>query len=197
LSTIAQAAEFKDLKMRSGEKAFYKLLNQSPWMKFPIHVDLALPAHKVSVIVQAALGGIDYPVDEKFKKMKVQYQTDSMIVFRHINRFIRCIIDCQIQLGDAVTARNALMLARSFGALAWDNSPLEMKQIESIGLVAVRKLVNHNIKSIEDLEQTEAHRIETILNKRPPYGLKIIDRLKEFPRLRVSLQIKTRKVYAC
>lgn len=85
--------------------------------------------------------------------------------------------------------RHALELARSFGARVWDNSPLQMKQIEQIGVVAVRKLANAGINTIEMLEATEAHRIDMVLSKNPPFGIKLLARLNDFPKLRVSVKM--------
>ena len=121
-------------------------------------------------------------------KHRAQYMTDTMIVFKNIGSWIRCIIDCQIVLGDAVSIHSALMLERSFGAKAWEDSPLQMKQIETLGVVAVRKLVNAGIKSIEDLESCDPQRIEALIGRNPPYGLQILDKIKCFPKLHVSLQ---------
>lgn len=88
-----------------------------------------------------------------------------------------------------MAVRNALELARSFGAGVWDNSPLQMKQIQNIGPVAVRKLAMAGINSLEALEATEACRIEHLLGKNPPFGSGVLSRLKDFPKLRVSLTI--------
>ena len=100
-----------------------------------------------------------------------------------------CVIDCLIAREDTVAARNALELARSFGAKVWDHSPLQMKQIEQIGVVAVRKLAAAGITDIEELEATEAPRIDMILSKNPPFGMKLLARLKEFPKLRVTMKV--------
>ena len=190
LTALAQAAEFKDVRFRSGDKPVYKDLNCSPSIKFPIPVNLELPAHKVSLIIQSVLGGVDLAVDDKTAKVKLQYNSDTALIFQHSNRIIRCFIDCQLHMKDSVAARNGLMLARSLAARVWDDSPLQLKQIEGIGPVAVRKLVNSNIKSIDELEHTEPQRIETILSKHPPFGLKILDKLKAFPKLRVSIHLQ-------
>lgn len=64
-----------------------------------------------------------------------------------------------------------------------------MKQIDQIGVVAVRKLAAAGITSIEDLECAEAHQIEVVLSKNPPFGAKLLARLKEFPRLRVAVKM--------
>jgi ATP-dependent DNA helicase HFM1/MER3 len=120
-------------------------------------------------------------------KHRSQYTTETQVIFKSIGSLIRCIIDCQIVLGDSISIHSALMLERSLGARAWDDSPLQMKQIEAIGVVAVRKLVNAGIKCIEDLESCEPHRIETLLGRNPPFGLKVLERVRSFPKLRVCL----------
>ena len=111
------------------------------------------------------------------------------MVFSHINRLIRCVIDCQIHLQDAVGTRHALELARSFSAKVWDNSPLQMKQLPQVGLAAIRHLAMGGINSIEVLEASEPHRIETLLSRNPPFGQKILATLKDFPKLRISMKL--------
>ncbi|KAF2754879.1 hypothetical protein EJ05DRAFT_533103 [Pseudovirgaria hyperparasitica] len=189
LSALAQAAEYRDIRFRIPEKSVYKEVNGSNLIKFSIKVDLALPAHKTSLLMQMALGGVDFPRDEKAIKCSVQFGLDQGIVFKHINRLVRCVIDCQLFREDALAARNALMLERSFSARAWDDSPLQLTQLEHIGPVAGRKLMGANICSIEDLENTEPHRLETILKRYPPFGRQVLDSLKSFPKLRVGMQM--------
>jgi ATP-dependent DNA helicase HFM1/MER3 len=189
LSTIAQAAEFKEIRFRSGEKQLYKDLNKSPMIKFPIHVNLDLPAHKVSLIIQSQLGAVELPVNEKNNNNGMQYQTDVNIIFQHVHRLIRCIIDFHLCTEDSVALRNALMLCRSLGAKCWDDSPLTLRQIDGIGPIAVRKLVNANIKSVEELANAEAQKIEMLLGRRPPFGMELLRKLKDFPTLRVDVSI--------
>lgn len=186
---MAQASEFKDaIRFKSGEKSLYKEINKDVGIKFPIKVDIALPAHKVSLLVQAELGGVDFPPNEQVQKHKHAFLTDKNLAFQHVHRLIRCIIDCQLHLGDAVGTRHGLELARSFGAKVWDSSPLQLKQLDQIGNVAVRKLASAGICSIETLESTEPYRIELILGKNPPYGMKLLTRTAEVPKLRVLVK---------
>ncbi|KAI9811215.1 MAG: Sec63 [Pycnora praestabilis] len=189
LSALAQANELHEIRLKSTEKSLYKEINRANGIKFPINVDLALTAHKTSLIIQLELGGVEYPAGEQFQRLKIQFQQDKSIIFSHVHRLIRCFIDCQIYLNDAIATRNALELARSLGARVWDNSPLQLKQISQIGLVAVRKFVAAGINSIEVLEDTEAHRIEAIMTRNPPWGHSLLSKLKEFPRLRVSVKM--------
>ena len=175
--------------MKAGEKALYKEINKANGIKFPIKVDLALHAHKRSLLIQAELGGVEFPTDEQYGKHKRQYNQDKTLVFSHLNRLIRCIVDCRLHVQDSVGARHALELARSFSARVWDNSPLQMKQLPQIGQVAIRKLAMGGVNSIEALETTEPHRIETLLSRNPPFGQKLLGCLKDFPKLRVSLRL--------
>ncbi|KAJ5156273.1 hypothetical protein N7492_009076 [Penicillium capsulatum] len=194
LDVIVQAAEFREIRLKAGEKSVYREINKDPGIRYPIKVDLALPAHKISLLLQFELGAIDFPSNDQFQKHKFSLQQDKSLVFAHVNRLIRCVIDCMIAREDSVSIRNALELARSFGARVWDHSPLKMKQIEQVGVVAVRKLAAAGITSIEALESTEAPRLEMILSKNPPFGTKLLARLKNFPKLRASIRFTKKDV---
>lgn len=49
--------------------------------------------------------------------------------------------------------------------------------------------MNAGIKSIEELEAAEPHRIENILKRAPPFGLQVIDSAKAFPKPYVLVQM--------
>jgi ATP-dependent DNA helicase HFM1/MER3 len=187
LSAISNAAEFKNIRFRAGEKNMYKNLNKNGSIKFPIPSDLSLPAHKVSLIIQAVLGAIDLPTEDQ--KQQWEFQTSKATIFQHVRRLVHCIIDCQLYLEDSIATRNALMLARSLGAQVWDDSPLHMKQLEGVGIISVRKLVAVGISSVECLETAEPHRIEQALARNPPYGLQMQGKAKAFPKLRISVRM--------
>ncbi|KAF2786722.1 ATP-dependent DNA helicase MER3 [Melanomma pulvis-pyrius CBS 109.77] len=194
LSAIAQASEFEQIRFRAGEKNFYKNLNRSSAIRFAIPVNLASPAHKVSLMIQSVLGNANLTWDDEMQKHRSQYNMEITMIFKQASRLIRCIIDCQISLRDAVSINHALMLDRSLGARAWDDSPMQMKQIEDVGVVSIMKFISAGIRSIEDLECTEAHRIEAIMNRNPPFGMKILGRLKLFPKLRVSVHVQSSSI---
>lgn len=189
LSAIAEAEEFREIRLKAGEKSLYKELNRANGIRFPVKVDVALPAHKILLLIQSELGGVEYPDGEQYQKHKFAFQQDKNVVFSHINRLIRCVIDCQISREDSIAARNALELARSFGAKVWDNCPLQMKQIDQVGIVAVRKLAAAGITSIDALEATEPHRIDMIMSRNPPFGVKLLGRVADFPKLRVNVKL--------
>jgi len=186
LSAISQAAEFHDVRFRANERSAYRELNKNGSIKFPIPVNLDAAAHKVSLVTQAVLGAVELPTEDH--KVRLDFSTAKAIIFSNVHRLVRCIIDCQLFLEDSVTVRNALMLARSLGAQVWDDSPLHMKQLEGVGLVSVRKLASGGLTSVEDIEAAQAHRLETLLSRNPPYGAQLQDKAKSFPKLRVALK---------
>jgi ATP-dependent DNA helicase HFM1/MER3 len=194
LAAIAEAEEFREIRLKAGEKSLYKELNRANGIRFPVKVDIALPAHKILLLIQSELGGVEYPDGEQYQKHKFAFQQDKNFVFSHINRLIRCVIDCQISLEDSITTRNALELARSFGAKVWDNCPLQMKQIDQVGIVAVRKLAATGITSIDALEATEPHRIDMIMSRNPPFGMKLLARVADFPKLRVNVKLVGKEI---
>ena len=163
-------------------------MNSAPGIKFPIKVDIALPAHKRSIILQAELGGVESPADNGSQKLRSQFHMDRGIIFANVHRIIRCIVDCQIHLQDGHAVRHALELGRSLGAGVWENSPLQMKQVPNIGNVAVRKLVVAGICSLEDLAVTEPSRLNHLLSRKPGFGEKVESFLKNFPKPMVSVR---------
>ncbi|KAJ5570592.1 uncharacterized protein N7459_010022 [Penicillium hispanicum] len=189
MDMLVQAEEFREIRLKAGEKSLYREINRDPGIRYPIKVDIALPSHKVSLLLQSELGGIDFPGGDQLQKHKFSLQQDKSLVFAHVNRLIRCVIDCQIAKEDSIAILNALELARGFGAKVWDHSPLQMKQLDQVGVVAVRKLAAAGITGLEALEATEAHEIEMALSKNPPFGTKLLAQLKTFPKLRVAVKM--------
>ena len=179
------AAEFHDIRFRSGEKTPYKDLNNSPQIRFRIPVTLDTSAHKVSLIAQSQLASVNLPITEKTQNVLFQYRADVYQVFQHLKRMVRCIIDFSLEKSDSITLRNALFLCRSIGGKCWDDDVMVLKQINNIGPASVLKLVNAGIRTIEALENTEPHRVEIALKRMPPFGHDVVKAARAFPRLRV------------
>ena len=192
LSALMEADEYHDIRLQVSERKLFKEMNRQNGIKFPIKVDLAMHAHKRSLIIQSELGCVDFPSDDDLAKFKTQFMQDRHRMFTNIHRLTKCIVDCLIELRDAIGVRNALELACSFSVRVWANSPHQLKQIPQIGNVAIRRLVLGGIASIEDLEVSEPYKIEMLLSKNPPFGSKVIGMVNAFPKLRVSLKLMDR-----
>lgn len=186
LYAICQASEFKDLRIKPVERPHLREFNKSPFMKYPIKENIATTTHKIFLIVQIQLGGIEYPNDKDFNMVRRQFSIDKGIIFDRINRLVRCVVDCKSHDDDAVSTRNALDLLRSLSAEYWENSSLQLRQVPGLGPAAVRKFANSNVTSIEVLASKHTSDIERIMSKNPPFGRKLLDQLQGFPRLKLS-----------
>lgn len=180
--------------MKPTERAAFREFNKSPFIKYPIKENVSTTAHKISLIIQVQLGGVDTPNDKEFNRR--QYQTDKTLVFERIHRLVRCVVDCKAVDCDALATQNALELSRSVSAEFWEHLPLQLRQIPSIGPAAVKKMVTAGINSVAKLIATDSATIERILTRNPPFGHKLLDTLKTFPRLTLSAEIMGRIVKA-
>ena len=178
--------------MKPQERPFLREFNKSPFIKYPIHETVSTTAHKISLMIQIQLGGIEHPADKDFAVVRRQFLTEKVIIFERVHRLIRCVIDCKAFDCDAIATRHALNLARSLMAEFWENSNLQLRQIPQIGPAAVRKLVSNDINSIEKFMQRDTSTIERIMSKNPPYGRKTKDTLMGFPMLEMAAQIMGR-----
>ncbi|KAF3930892.1 hypothetical protein ABW19_dt0205545 [Dactylella cylindrospora] len=189
LTCISEAEEFKEFRIRSGEKSVLKEINSSPSMKWPVKVDISLPSHKANILIQFEIGCMEYPATEGLQKHRATLMQDKAIIFQHLNRLIRCICDIKHAMGDAVGCRNSLELARCIEAKVWENTPSMLLQVDGLGPVGVRKLVNNNIKTLDQLAALETHKIEMILSRNPPFGAKIKQEVTGIPRFRLFAQV--------
>ena len=191
LNTLSQAAEFRDFRLKQGEKTMFKDINQANETRYPIKVDIALTPHKVSLLIQARLGCVPLNKNDKKKISGPQLRQlalDTNGALSHARRLIRCMIDIFIHRNDSIAARSALELARSIAAGVWDDTVMQVKQLAGIGDVYMRKLAAANIKTIDQIFNTESHRLEVILSKNPPFGLDLHKKAAEFPMLHVSVK---------
>lgn len=189
LQFLCQASELKDLRIKPTERAVLRELNKSPFIKYPVKENVATTAHKVFIMIQAQLGGVDVVEVKDFALIRRQYMVDQAIIFDRCGRLIRCIVDCKAVDCDAISTRHALDLARSFSASFWENSNLQLRQIPTIGPAATRRFVASNVNSIEKLADLDTATLERIMTRNPPFGRKMLDSLAAFPRLTLASQI--------
>ena len=107
-------------RLKQGEKSFYKDINKRNDIRFPILVDVALPQHKVSLIIQAKLGGLVLQNGDKSGKstnaFRRQLELDAVGILGHGRRLVRCLVDIYLQHNDAVAVKSSLELARGIAA---------------------------------------------------------------------------------
>ncbi|KAG6814547.1 hypothetical protein H0H92_000074 [Tricholoma furcatifolium] len=185
LETIASSEEFSDIKLRASEKmALNKLLKHQD-IRFEIK-KLEKTADKVLLLIQAVLAGISLNAPE-YKSADSQPQLEAFRIFRHVSRIARAIVEVGVckQLGAQV--KHGLELLRCLTAKAWEDRPIVLRQLEQIGEKSNKVLAEHGIVSISHLLQQDSLRIETLLNRRSPFGLELLTSARELPRYTLSI----------
>jgi ATP-dependent DNA helicase HFM1/MER3 len=176
--------------LKPNERASFREFNKSPFIKSPIKENISTFTHKVSLIIQIHLGGVDLPMDKEFSIIKRQFQSEKSIIFERVLRLIRCVVECKAYECDAIATCNTLELLRSIAAGYWENSTLQLRQLPAIGPAAVRKLVQSNVKTVEQLAAMDPAAIERVMSRNPPFGMKILGFVMNFPRLTLLAEIK-------
>lgn len=150
--------------------------------------------HKISLMIQAHLGCIQYPDFPEAAKIKKQLMSERKAIFEKLNRLTRAVIDCKEHDCDAVGMKNALEFARALAAECWEGRATQLTQIPNIGPVGMRKLASKGIRTVLELANREPQDIERSLSRQPPFGNTILSSLEKFPRLDFDLAVVGHKI---
>ncbi|KAI1436469.1 hypothetical protein GGR50DRAFT_223618 [Xylaria sp. CBS 124048] len=189
LQAICMASEFKDFRFKPAERAFFRELNKSPLVLHPIKETLSLTWHKIFMIVQIHLGGVDLPTDKESGFIRMGIQREKRVIFDRLRRLVRCVIDCKVFDSDGLGTKAGLELSRSIAAHAWEGKPAQLSQIPGFGPVSVRKWTSQGVPSVLAIADKSIHDIERIASRNPPYGRGVQKTLENFPRLTLKADI--------
>ncbi|KAL0581143.1 ATP-dependent DNA helicase MER3, partial [Marasmius crinis-equi] len=179
LEMVSTAEELAETKLRASEKTVYNKIRKHNDIRFEVK-KIEKTSDKVFVLIQAVLGGIPLN-DNEYKSADSQIHLEAFSVFRHLPRIARAVVEVAITRKRGAQLKYGLELMRSFTAKAWEDRPVALKQLESIGEKSLKILTERGITSLQILRQQDALRLETILNRRPPFGLQLLAAVREFP----------------
>lgn len=194
LHVLSNAHEYADMKLRNGEKVFYKSLAKDADMRFQLPNGTApsTAAHKVFLIVQMTLGNVDCePYKEQLKQGASGPALDSYQVFRMAPRICKAMATVALQKEDGETLKNALQLTRIVSGKAWPGTSVIFRQIDAIGAKSIKVLGSKGITSFQSLARTDPRKIEMLLNRQTGFGNKIVTAAKAFPVFNVIIKQET------
>lgn len=198
LTLLSKSSEFSNIRLKRGEKKLYKELNESPILKYPLKTkknsSISLNEEKINLLIQYELGGLEYPNHQELFKLQQTFKQDKFFVFKHVGRLIRCLIDCFSEKKDFVSLLSCLSFLRCLNGKCWEDSPIALRQLEGIGIAAVRRFSNQRVKSFDDVKNLSSEKIEYYLNQRPGFGAKILNDVKNIPTLTVELHLVSSNV---
>ncbi|KAI1263136.1 P-loop containing nucleoside triphosphate hydrolase protein [Xylariaceae sp. FL1019] len=189
LATICQTPVFRDIKFKPVERALFRELNKSPLILHPIRETVTLPWHKVFLIIQISIGGVEIPTDKDTNYVRLDFLREKRVVFERLNRLLRCVTDCKASDGDGLGTKTALELVRSVAANAWEDKPTQLSQIPGFGPVSVRKWIGHGVHTVLSIADKSDADIERLASRNPPFGRDLLKTLENFPRLTLKTDI--------
>ncbi|KAI0142890.1 P-loop containing nucleoside triphosphate hydrolase protein [Xylariaceae sp. FL1272] len=189
LTTICQTPVFRDIKFKPVERTLFRELNKSPLILHPIRETVTLPWHKVFLIIQVFIGGVEIPNDKDANYVRADLLREKKVVFERLNRLLRCVTDCKASDSDGLGTKTALELVRSVAANAWEDKPAQLSQIPGFGPVSVRKWVGHGVHTVLSIADRSDADIERLASRNPPFGRDLLKTLENFPRLTLKTDI--------
>ncbi|KAK5658040.1 hypothetical protein OQA88_2595 [Cercophora sp. LCS_1] len=193
ITSLAQASEFNDFRFRPAEKSLFREVNQSPLLLYPIKETINQTWHKVSLLVQAHLGHVQYADSGEAAKLRLQLLTEKKMIFERLQRLVRAVADCKGYERDSVSVKTALELMRALSAESWEGRPTQLTQVPNVGPVGMRKLASRGIRTVHEFADKHQDEIERIMSRQPPFGKKMKDELEKFPRLALDLAVTGHK----
>ncbi|CAK5277542.1 unnamed protein product [Mycena citricolor] len=186
LEVICASEELAENKLRTSEKTVYNKLRRHNDIRFEVK-KVERTSDKVLLLIQAILGGISLNTAE-YKTSDSQPHLEAYTVFKHVCRIARVVVEVAVVQKRGAQLKHGLEMVRCLTAKAWDDRPVVLKQVESIGDKSIKVLAENGITSLFQLGQQEPHRIELLLNRRPPFGHEIISSVRELPHYMLEVQ---------
>ncbi|XP_023576115.1 probable ATP-dependent DNA helicase HFM1 isoform X2 [Octodon degus] len=184
VAKIASCNEFLDVQLRMNEKKTLNTLNKDPnqtTIRFPMEGRIKTREMKVNCLIQAQLGCIpiqDFALTQDIAK-----------IFRSGSRITRWLSDfVAAQEKKFVALLNSLILTKCFRCKLWENSLHVSKQLEKIGITLSNAMVNAGLTSFKKIEETDARKLELILNRHPPFGTQIKEAVMYLPKYELEVE---------
>ncbi|PCH39192.1 nucleoside triphosphate hydrolase protein, partial [Wolfiporia cocos MD-104 SS10] len=137
------------------------------------------PADKVLLLLQAILGDVNLHGTE-LKSGDNPY-ADANLIFRHVSRIAKAVVEVAIVKKAGALLKSGLEVLRCVTVKAWEDRHVVLRQVEHIGEKSYQVLAENGISTIGALRKQSPPRIEALLNRRPPFGYKVLAALRQFP----------------
>ncbi|KAK4469622.1 hypothetical protein MN116_007156 [Schistosoma mekongi] len=205
---IASCSEMKDIRLRHCEKSFLNGLTRARGrfsLRFPIYSRIKTVSLKVVCLLQAQLGQVtinDYSLKQENEKIlqsalrilsgliallwlyDYQLTTNSKSDEENLNISTIPIVAIKFPC-----MLNALELRKSIRFRRWLNYPLiNLYGSSLLTEKQISKLIEANLLTSSDIQQTEAKKLENILNEKPPFGRKLLDFLGSIPKYELDVE---------
>jgi len=112
---------------------------------------------------------------------------DKTFIFQHAFRIVNCMRDCFVHENNGNGVIAAMTLESCLHARSWPDRPTVLRQLQGIGLSAVRKLSMKGIKTFEQMRRCEPEQLEVWLNRSTPFGRDVLGDLDTVPKYQLKI----------
>ncbi|KZP01054.1 P-loop containing nucleoside triphosphate hydrolase protein [Calocera viscosa TUFC12733] len=187
LDMISNAAEFQDVRMRTGERQMLEILKLEENIRFRPQ-KIGKVSDKVFLLLQAVLGGINLNSAE-YKTPDAQApHMEASFLFKNAPKLAKAVADVGIIKQNGPHIKYGMELMRSLNARTWEDRPAVLRQIDQIGEKSLMTLHVAGIRNIASLRQCEPQRLEALLNRNPPFGRDVMNSVRALPAYSLSVE---------
>ncbi|KAG9052252.1 Sec63 [Serendipita sp. 407] len=136
LLALSQADEYKEVRLRQGERSVYNKLCQHSDIRFGLK-KVERAHEKVYILLQAILGNISLGTTE-YQNPDSILPLEATRVYKHAIRLMSCVIEAAVSRGAGSLLKTSLELYRSLKAKGWEDRPTVLRQLEGIGEKAMQ-----------------------------------------------------------
>lgn len=178
LSKLTLAKEFGDVKLRRNEKKDLNAMNKK--LPYKLGKKVQTGREKVFILLQASFSD-----DEVLLKLPA-LRMEAIRLCQLCVRIVRCMVDYMLARVTEVqfaAMNTGIELRRCLERKQSPTGNQVLKQLKGVGDATSRQLRDAGITSFDQLEHSQARKLEGILGKNPPYGNDLLAKLKAIPKL--------------
>jgi ATP-dependent DNA helicase HFM1/MER3 len=186
MAIVASCHEFSGMKLRASEKKTLNLLNKArdhECIRFPLPTRIMTTEMKINCLIQAFLGCL--PIHEPSLKQ------DVLRIMWVGKRVTSALVQYLLQHPHYQALVSAITLAKCFHCKLWENSPHMSRQLKGIGTALSSLLVASNKTSFQSIIEANPRDLESILNRPPPTGDKLIAEVNHLPHFELRTESET------
>ncbi|KAJ2859709.1 ATP-dependent DNA helicase MER3 [Coemansia aciculifera] len=166
-----------------GQKGVLNELNKGQWVRFKLKDRVQTIGDKALVLLQYGLNCRSLPASNHAPGLS----HDMGRIVQIAQGLAMCVRECYVERGDVAGVSNSVTLCRELVAKCAEDSSALLQQIDGVGPRYAELLWGQGIKSISLLCDTGAREIERMLNRKPPFGTKVLAWAAALPRCSVDL----------
>eukprot|EP00899_Mesostigma_viride_P027853 jgi/Mesvir1/8252/Mv12524-RA.2 len=182
IRVFATVDELSSLQLRRTEKRALNDINtdKSGRIRYPVSdastgkpkKKVQTAADKIFVLINEGLAGGKSPL------LDFGLTQDMNRIFTNV-RLARCMAEYYLCLGQASACCSAFVLAQCLETRMWPDSPLLLGQLDKIGPVTTKALVDAGVTTFDKLEKMDPRKIEAVTGRHYPFGNHLLTTLAE------------------